>query len=64
VKFSVFIWFTWYIVLFRNVFWSFISIMCIGTELVASGVGRVSGMCVAGRFFVMALGIVAFIRSA
>ena len=53
-----------YIVFCRSVLWSFIFIMCIGAGLVASGVGRVSGMCVAERLLVVALGIVAFIRLA
>ena len=48
----------------RSVSWSFTSIMCIGAGLVVPGGGRVSGMCVAGRLLVVALGIVAFIRLA
>ena len=64
MRWSVLIWFTWYIVLCRSVLWSFISIMCSGAGLVASGVGRVSGICVAGRLLVVALGMVAFIRLA
>ena len=51
-------------VLCRSVLWSFISIMCSGAELVASGVGRVSGMCVAGRLLVVVLGVVDFSRVA
>ena len=39
----------WYIVLCSSVLWSVISIMCSGAEFDASGVGRVSGMFVAGR---------------
>ena len=39
----------------RSVLWSFISVMCSGAGLDASGVGRVSGMCVAGRLFELAL---------
>ena len=58
------IWFTWYIVLRRCVLCSFISFMCTGARFVASGVGRVLGMCVAGLLLVEALGIVAFMRSA
>ena len=57
-------WLTWYIVLYRSVLWSLISVMCGGAGLVASGVGRVSGMCVVGPLLVEALGIVAFIRTA
>ncbi len=64
VRGSVLIWFTWYIVLCRRVLWSFISFMCSGTGLVASGVGRVSGMCVAGRLLVVALRMVVFMRLA
>ena len=64
MRWFVFIWFTWYIVLCRRVLWSIISIICSGAGSVASGVGRVSGMCVAGRLLVVALGIVAFIRLA
>ena len=51
-------------VLCRSVSWSFISIMCSGAGLVASDVGRVSGMCVVGLLLLEALGIVAFIRLA
>ena len=40
---------TWYIVLCSSVLWSVISIMCSGAEFDVSGVGRISGMCVAGR---------------
>ncbi len=58
------IWFTWYIVLCRSVLWSFISIMCSGAGLVASGVGSVSGMCVVGRLLVVVLRIVVFSRLA
>ena len=36
--------------------------MCSGAGLAASGMGRVSGMCVAGCLLVVALGIVVFIR--
>ena len=64
VRWSVLIWFTWYIILCRNVLWSLISIMCSGAGLVASGVGRVSGICLAGRLLEVALGMVAFIRLA
>ena len=42
--------------------WSFISIMCNGAELVESGVGRVSGMCVPKRLLEVALAAEAFIR--
>ncbi len=61
MRWSVLIWFTCYIVLCRSVLWSFISIMCSGAGLVASGVGRVSGMRGAGRLLVVALRMVAFI---
>ena len=40
------------------------SIMYSGAGLVASGVGRVSVMCVAGRLLVMAIGILTFSRVA
>ena len=49
--------------MFRSVLWSFISIMCSGAGLVASGVGRVYGICVAGRLLEVEL-TVAFIRLA
>ncbi len=58
------IWFTWYIVLCRSVLWSFISVMCSGAGLVASGVGRVSGMYMVGPLLVEVLRIVSFIRLA
>jgi len=64
VMWSVLIWFTWYIVLCRSVLWLFIFIMCSGAGLVASGVGRVLVMCVAGRLLVVALRIIVFIRLA
>jgi hypothetical protein len=51
-------------VLCRSVLWSFISIICSGSGLVASGVWRVSGMCVAGRLLVVVLGMVDCIRLA
>ena len=38
--------------------------MCSGARLVASGVGRVSGMCVVGHLLEMALPVDAFIRLA
>ena len=64
VRWSVLSYFTWYIVLCRSVLWSVISIMCNGAGLDASGVGRVSGMCVAGRLFGLALAVGAAIRLA
>ena len=42
---------TLYIVVCRSVLWSVISVICSGAGLDAAGVGRVSGMCVAGRLF-------------
>jgi len=62
VRWSVLSCFTWYIVLCRSILWSFIPIMCSGAGLVASGVGRVWGMCVAGRLFEVALTAEAFTR--
>ena len=59
MRWSVLICFTWYIVLYGSVLWSFIIIMCSGAGLLASGVEWVSGMCVAGRLLVVALRIVA-----
>ncbi len=58
------IWFTWYICLCRSVLRSFIFIICSGAGLVASGVGRVSGMCVAGRLLMVVLRMVVFMRLA
>ena len=43
---------------------SCISSMCSGAGLVGSGVGRASGMCVAGRLLEVALPADAFIRVA
>ena len=40
------------------------SIMCSGAGLVASDVGRVSGMCMAGRLLKVTLTAEAFIRVA
>ena len=57
-------WFICYIVLCKSVLLSFISIMCSGTGLVASGVGRVSGICVAGCLLEVALAAEAFTRVA
>ena len=44
----------------RSVLWSLISSMSIGSLLVASGVGRVLGMCMTGRLLVMVLPAEAF----
>ena len=44
--------------------WSVIFRMSSGAGLVASGVGRVSGMCVAGRLLEVALLVEAFARVA
>jgi hypothetical protein len=55
---------TWYIVLCRSVLWSVISVMCNGAGLDASGVGRVSGICVAGRLFGVMFAVKAFIKLA
>ncbi len=46
----------------RSVLWSVISIMCIGAGLDASGVGRLSGMCVAMRLFELTFAVEAFIK--
>ena len=64
VRWSLLSCFTWYIVWCRSVLWSFISIMCSGAGLDASGVGRVSRMCEAGRLFEVALAVGAFISVA
>jgi hypothetical protein len=53
---------TWYIVLYRSVLWSVIFVMCSGAGFDASGVGRVSGMLVAGRLFGLTFAV--FIRLA
>ncbi len=42
--------------------WSVISVMCSGAGFDASGVGRISGMCVAGRLFGLTFAV--FIRLA
>ena len=59
MRWYVLSWFTLYIVLCRSVLWSAISILCSGAGLDASGAGRVSGMCMAGRLFevVFAVGV-------
>ncbi len=64
VRCSVLGWLAWYIVLCRSVLWSVISVMNIGAGLFVSGVGRVSGMCVAGRLFGLMFVVEAVIRLA
>ena len=64
VRWSVVSWFTWYIVLCRSVLWSIISAIISGAGFVVSCVGRVSGICVAGRLFGLMLVVGAFIRLA
>ena len=64
VRWSVLSWFTWYIVLCRRVLWSVISVMVSGAGFVGSGVGRVSGMRVAGRLFGLFVVVEAVMRVA
>ncbi len=64
VRWSVLSWLTWYMVLCRSVLWSVISVIVSGAGFVVSGVGRVSGICVAGRLFGLMLVVGAFIRLA
>ena len=51
VRCSVVSWLARYIVPCRSVLWSVISVMWRGAGLEAAGEGRVSGICVDGRFF-------------
>ena len=44
-------WLTCYIVLCGSIVWFVISIMCNRAGCDVSGVGRVSGICMAGRLF-------------
>ena len=64
VRWSVLSRLAWYIVLCRSVLWSVISVMSSGAGFVVSGVGRVSGMCVAGLLFGLMLVVEALIRLA
>jgi hypothetical protein len=65
VRWFVLSWLAWYIVLWRrSVMWSVISVMSSGTGFVVSGVGRVSGICVAGHLFGLMLVVGAVIRLA
>ena len=50
--------------LWKSILWSVISIMCSGAGINASGVERVSGMCVAGRLFRVMFAVAAFIKLA
>ena len=64
MRWSVLSCLTEYVVLCRSVLWSVISIVCSGAGFDASGVGRVSGMCVAGRLFGLTFAVEAFIKLA
>ncbi len=64
IRWSVLSWLAWYIVLCRSVLWSVISVMSSGAGFVVSGVGRVSGICVAGRLFGLMVVMEAVIRLA
>ena len=48
----------------RSVLCAFLSIVCRGAGIDASDVGRVSGICMAGRLFEVALAVGAFINVA
>ena len=64
VRWSVLSWFTWYIVLWRSVLWSVISVIVSVAGFVVYGLGRVSVICVAGRLFGLMLVLGAFMRLA
>jgi hypothetical protein len=64
VRWSVLCWLAWYIVLCWGVLWSVNYVMSSGAGFVVSGVGRVSGICVAGRLFGLMLVVEAVIRLA
>ena len=64
MRWSVLSWLTRYIILCRSVLWSVISIMCSRAGFDVSGIGRVSGMCVAGRLFEVMFDVEVFIRLA
>ena len=64
VRCSIVNWFTWYIVWRRSVLWSVISFMRSGDGLDVSGVGRVSGMCGAGRLLEVLVAVVVLLRLA
>ncbi len=64
VRWFVLNWFTWYIVLCSSVLWSVISVIISGAGFGVSGVGRVSGICVAGRLFGLMVVVGAVIRLA
>jgi hypothetical protein len=55
---------TWYMVLCKRVLWSLISVMCSGAGLDGSGVGKDSGMCVAGRLFGFMVAVEVFVKLA
>ncbi len=51
-------------VLCKRVLWSVISVVCSGAGLDGSGVGKDSGMCVAGRLFGLMVAVEVFIKLA
>ncbi len=51
-------------VLCKRILWSVISVMCGGAGLDGSGVGKDSGMCVAGRLFGLMVAVEVFIKLA
>ncbi len=55
---------TWYIVLCKRVLWFVISVMCNGAGLDGSGVGKDSGMYVAGRLFGLVVAVEVVIKLA